>query len=109
MNASIYLALAAGGCWAAYILLGARVGRAFPGGAGLAVAMVAGAVAIALAGILDGGAALLDLRILGLAAAVAVLSSAVPYSLELEALRRMPGPGVGVLMCLRDAAPAALD
>ncbi len=99
-------ALTAGGLWAAYILLSARVGAAIPGGGGLALAMVVGALVVAPAGIADAGSALLDPSLLLLVAGVAVLSSVVPYSLELEALRRLP-PGVfGVLMSLEPALAA---
>ena len=99
-------ALLAGACWAAYILLGARVGAAFPGGRGLALAMVAGALLVMPAGILAAGGALLRPELLGLGAAVALLSSVVPYSLELEALRRMPARLFGVLMSLEPAVAA---
>jgi inner membrane transporter RhtA len=99
-------ALLAGGCWAAYILLSARAGAIFPGGRALAIAMVVGAMAVAPVGIADGGAALLRPELLALGAAVALLSSVVPYSLELEALRRLPAGTFGVLMSLEPAAAA---
>jgi inner membrane transporter RhtA len=102
----VILALAAGGFWAAYILLSARVGRAFPGGHGLALAMVVASVPILPIGIADGGSALLDARVLGLGVGVAVLSSVIPYSLELEALRRLRAAVFGVLMSLEPAAAA---
>ena len=102
----VALALLAGGFWAAYILLSARVGRVFPGGSGLALAMVAAAALLLPVGVGDAGADLLVPWILAAGAAVALLSSAIPYSLELEALRRMP-PGVfGVLMSLEPAVAA---
>lgn len=105
-SAGVAFALTAGGCWAAYILLGARVGRAIPGGAGLALAMGVGAVAIAPLGLASGGADLLDPALLAVGAAVALLSSVVPYSLELEALRRLPARTFGVLMSLEPAVAA---
>jgi inner membrane transporter RhtA len=102
----VALALLAGGFWAAYILLSARVGRMFPGGSGLALAMVVAAGLLLPVGVGDAGADLLVPWILAAGAAVALLSSAIPYSLELEALRRMP-PGVfGVLMSLEPAVAA---
>jgi inner membrane transporter RhtA len=102
----VALALLAGGFWAAYILLSARVGRVFPGGSGLALAMVVAAALLFPVGVGDAGADLLVPWILAAGAAVALLSSAIPYSLELEALRRMP-PGVfGVLMSLEPAVAA---
>jgi inner membrane transporter RhtA len=105
-TAGILLSLAAGCCWAAYILLSARVGRAFPGGEGLALAMVVAAVPLAPVGIASAGADLLDPGPLAVGAAVAVLSSALPYRLELEALRRLPERVFGVLMSLEPAVAA---
>ena len=100
------LALLAGAFWAAYILLGVRVGRTFPGGGGLALAMVFGSAMLLPFGIADGGLALADPNVLAVGAAVALLSSAVPYSLELEALRRLPARVFGVLMSLEPAMAA---
>ena len=100
------LALTAGVLWGAYILLGVRVGRAFPGGRGLAVAMAVGAVAMAPAGVADAGPALGDPALWGIGAAVALLSSVLPYSFELEALRVMPIRVFGVLMSLEPGAGA---
>lgn len=100
------LALLAGCLWGAYILLNARLGRAFEGSTGLALAMcVAAATALPL-GIADGGAHLLEARSLALGAAVGILSSAVPYSFEIEALRRIPPATFGVLMSLEPAVAA---
>ena len=102
----VALALFAGCLWAAYILLSARVGRVFPGGSGLALAMVVAAVLLCPVGVADAGADLFVPWILAAGAAVAILSSVIPYSLELEALRRIP-PGVfGVLMSLEPAVAA---
>ena len=100
------LALLAGAFWAWYILVGARVGRAFPGGGGLAIAMLLGSVILLPFGVAQGGADLADPRLLGAGAAVALLSSAIPYSLELEALRRLPARVFGVLMSLEPAMAA---
>ena len=102
----VLLALLAGGFWAAYILLSARVGRAFAGGGGLALAMAVGSVALLPAGVADAGSALLEPESLALGLAVGILSSVVPYSLELEALRRMPARVFGVLMSLEPAVGA---
>jgi inner membrane transporter RhtA len=100
------LALVAGAFWAAYILLSARVGRAFSGGDGLAIAMVIGMVPLLPLGIAGGGADLLEPELLAVGLAVALLSSAIPYSLELEALRRLPPGTFGVLMSLEPAVAA---
>jgi inner membrane transporter RhtA len=102
----VALALLAGGFWAAYILLAARVGRAYPGGQGLALAMGAGTLMLAPIGVADGGGDLLGLGVLATGFGVAMLSSAVPYTLELEALRRMPAGVFGVLMSLEPAMAA---
>jgi inner membrane transporter RhtA len=102
----VALALLAGALWAAYILLSARVGREFEGGDGLALAMVVGAAVLVPVGVADAGDELLVPWILAVAAAVAILSSAIPYTLEMEALRRMPTGVFGVLMSLEPAVAA---
>ena len=104
--AGVGLALLAGAFWAAYILLSARVGRRLPGGAGLALALCVSTVALLPFGIAQGGAELLDPGVLAVGAAVAMLSSAIPYSLELEALRRLSARVFGVLMSLEPAMAA---
>jgi inner membrane transporter RhtA len=102
----VALALIAGAFWAAYILLSARVGQAFPGGGGLALAMMVAVVPLAPIGIAQGGADLLVVWVLAVGFAVAMLSSAIPYTLELEALRRLPAGVFGVLMSLEPALAA---
>ena len=104
----VVLALLAGAFWAAYIVLTARIGRSFEGGAGLALAMSIAAVLLLPAGIAGGGENLLDLSVLAVGFAVAMLSSAIPYSLELEALRRLPQGVFGVLMSLEPAVAATV-
>ncbi len=100
------LALLAGSLWAAYILLSARVGHAFPGGTGLTLALLVGAIALCPLGILDAGTALLDPRLLVAGFGVALLSSVVTYSLEIEALRHLSTRVFGVLMSLEPAIAA---
>jgi inner membrane transporter RhtA len=102
----VALALLAGCFWAAYILLAARVGRAFEGAHGLAIGMCAGALMLLPFGIADAGGDLISGEALAIGLGVAVLSSVIPYSLELEALRRMPAGVFGVLMSLEPAAAA---
>jgi inner membrane transporter RhtA len=104
--AGVAFALAAGGCWASYILLNARVGRAFTGGDGLAIAMAVATVPLIPFGIADAGGDLLHPDLLAAGFAVAMLSSVVPYSLELEALRRIRAHLFGVLMSLEPAVAA---
>jgi inner membrane transporter RhtA len=101
------LALLAGCFWAFYILLSARVGRAAPGGGALALAMAFGTVLLLPAGAAHAGE-LGDLGVLGAGLAIAVLSSAIPYSLELEALRRLARGTFGVMMSLEPAVAAAV-
>jgi inner membrane transporter RhtA len=100
------LALLAGAFWAAYIVLAARIGRAFSGGQGLSIAMVVATVVLLPSGIVAGGSALGDPGLLAAGFAVAMLSSAIPYSLELEALRRLPKGTFGVLMSLEPGVAA---
>ena len=99
-------ALTAGLFWAAYILLAQRVGRVFPGATGLTVALAVAAVVVAPFGLVTAGTRLWHADVIGRGAAVAVLSSAVPYSLELFALRRMRASVFGVLMSLEPAMAA---
>jgi inner membrane transporter RhtA len=101
-------ALIAGGFWAAYIVLSARIGRSFEGGDGLALAMCVGSVLLLPVGVPVAGAELLDPALLAVGLAVAMLSSAIPYSLELEALRRLPQGTFGVLMSLEPAVAATV-
>ena len=105
--AGVGFALAAAACWMAYIYLSKRTGAAFPGGSGLAIAMAVGALIVLPAGVIQADGALTEPDLLGSALVVALLSSVLPYSLELEALRRLPESVFGVLMSL-DPAIAAL-
>ncbi|MCW7986516.1 transporter [Streptomyces platensis subsp. clarensis] len=99
-------ALAAGGLWAAYILLSARTGQRFPQADGLALAMTVAALLSLPLGIVSAGSALLNPVTLGLGAAVALMSSVLPYTLELLALRKLPASGFAVMMSLEPAAAA---
>jgi inner membrane transporter RhtA len=105
-GAGVLYALGAGVLWGVYILLGVRVGRAYPGASGLVLAMAVGACVALPVGIVSAGTALLDPVLLVAGAGVAVLSSAIPWSLELEALRRLPMHVFGVLMSLEPAIGA---
>src|SRR5215208_2454627 len=102
----VFFALTAAACWMAYIHLSQRTGRAFAGGSGLALAMAVGALVVLPAGLIQGGSALLEPDLLGAALVVALASSVLPYSLELEALRRLPAAVFGVLMSLEPAVAA---
>ena len=107
--AGVGFALAAAACWMAYIYLSKRTGAAFAGGSGLALAMAVGALIVLPAGVMSAHppGALAEPDLLGSALVVALASSVLPYSLELEALRRLPEAVFGVLMSL-DPAVAAL-
>jgi inner membrane transporter RhtA len=100
------LALGAGAFWAAYIVLSARTGAAVPGAGGLAVALAIAAALLLPVGIAHAGSQLLGVHALALGAVVAMLSSAIPYSLELEALRHLPARVFGVLLSLEPAVAA---
>ncbi|MBN9202016.1 MAG: EamA family transporter [Microbacterium chocolatum] len=102
----VLFALGAASSWAFYILASARVGRSFPRLDGLAWAMLIGAEIALPFGILDTGSALLRWDRVALGAAVAVLSSTIPYALELIALRRLPAAAFAILMSLAPATAA---
>lgn len=99
----VAFALLAGCLWASYILLSARTGSAFQGGTGLVIALCVGTLILAPFGVADAGYALLDPKLLLAGFGVAMLSSAIPFSLELEALRKIPARVFGVLMSLEPA------
>ncbi|HEV2780963.1 MAG TPA: EamA family transporter [Actinophytocola sp.] len=102
----LLFALAAAVCWAGYILLSAALGRHTTDGGGLAIGMALAAVVVAPVGIVGSGAALLEPWVLAVGLGVALLSSVIPYSLELQALRRIPPKVFGVLMSLEPAVAA---
>jgi inner membrane transporter RhtA len=106
--AGIGFALLAGAFWAGYILLSARVGRTFPGGRGLALAMAVAAVLMVVPGTAAAGGDLIDPGAAAVGAATGILSSVIPYSLELEALRRIAVGTFGVLMSLEPAVAAII-
>lgn len=104
--AGVGFALLAAAGWAAYILLSAATGRRFPGSSGLALASVVGTLLVLPLGVASGGADLLQPEYLLIGAGIGLLSSAIPYSLELEALRRLPARLFGILMSLEPAVAA---
>jgi inner membrane transporter RhtA len=104
--AGVGFALLAGLGWACYILLSAQTGRRWPGLTGLALASMVGAIALAPPAILDAGSRLLNSTVLALGVAVGLLSSVIPYSFELMALRRIPPRVFSILMSLEPAAAA---
>jgi len=104
--AGVGFALMAAASWAAYILLSAGTGRRWTGLSGLALASVVGAVSLAPFALVSGGGRLLEPVVLAIGLLVGLLSSVVPYSLELSALRTMPPKVFGILMSLEPAAAA---
>ncbi|MDT0186175.1 EamA family transporter [Microbacterium sp. ARD31] len=99
-------ALLAGAAWAAYILLSASTGRRWAGFDGLAVASLVAAAGMTLPALLAAGTSLWDGRILLIGALVGLLSSVIPYSCELVALRSLRPAVFGILMSLEPAAAA---
>lgn len=102
----VVLALGAAVCWASYILLSAKLGEKTSGGGGLALGMAFGGLLMMPVGIARAGTALLHPAVLAAGFGVAMLSSVLPYSVELEALRRIPPRVFGVLMSLEPAVAA---
>jgi inner membrane transporter RhtA len=100
------LALTAGAFWAAYILLSARIGNRSDGLGGLAAAMAVSAVLLAPYGLAEGAGQMGSLAVLACGLGVGILSSAFPYALEIEALRRLPNAVFGVMMSLEPAVAA---
>jgi inner membrane transporter RhtA len=102
----VAFALLAGALWASYILLNARLGRTFEGATGLSLAMCVAALVMIPVGVADGGSHLIEPHVLLLGAAIGLLSSAIPYSFENEALRRIDPAVFGVLMSIEPAMGA---
>ena len=106
--AGVLFAGLAGACWAAYIVLSSATGRRFPGSAGLAIAMVVSAVIVTPPALVSGGSAMFRPAVLAAGTAIGLLSSVIPYRLELESLRRMPMRLFGVWMSLEPAVAALI-
>ena len=99
-------ALLAGGFWAGYVLMSAKVGEKIPGTGGLATALAVACIVLLPLGGHDAAAAFGDTRLLAVAAGTALLASVIPYTLELAALRRIPKHVFGVLLSLEPAFAA---
>ncbi|MFR0353301.1 EamA family transporter [Streptomyces sediminimaris] len=104
--AGVAFALGAGAMWAAYIVFSARTGRRFPQADGLALAMAVGALLMLPLGVAESGSKLTDPTTVALGAAVAVMSSVLPYTFELLALRRLPASTFAIMMSLEPALAA---
>jgi inner membrane transporter RhtA len=106
--AGIAFALVAAGCWALYILLSRSTGRRFSGSSGLVIAMVVAAAVVTGPAVRSAGPAFSHPSLLADGLAIGLLSSVVPYRLELEALRRLPARVFGILMSLEPAVAALI-
>lgn len=102
----VAMALLAGASWAGYIVLSGPTGARWSGASAVTMASVFGAVVLAVPAVLADGARLLDARLLAMAAVVGLLSSVLPYSLEMAALQRLRAGVFGILMSLEPAAAA---
>lgn len=104
----VVFALAAGTCWGLYILMGAALGRHTSEGDGLALGMAVAASMTVPFGVASSGTALLRPWVLVVGLGVALLSSVLPYTLDLEALRKIPPRVFGILMSLEPAVAAGI-
>jgi inner membrane transporter RhtA len=102
------IAVACAVFWGAYVPMSARVGALLPGGGGLALAMLFGTVCALPFGLAEGGTALADPWVLAFGFGVAMLSSLVPYTCEMETLRRVSALVFGVLLSLEPAIGAVV-
>lgn len=101
--AGVLLALLAGGFWAAYIILGGRISKIMKGGDAVTIGMLIATIFILPFGIFDGRLANLNPQLIGLGAALALLSSAIPFTLEINALKQLPARTFSILMSLEPA------
>ena len=102
----VVYALMSAAAWASYILLSRSTGRRFSGSSGLVIAMGIAAVLVTPAAVAGAGSALLRPSVLAAGLAIGLLSSVIPYRLELETLRRVPTRVFGVWMSLEPAVAA---
>ena len=107
-GAGVAWAAAAGAAWAGYIIGSKAAGQRLPGASGLVIAMCVAAVAVTAPGVAAGGTAMFRPRFLAVGAGIGLLSSVVPYWLELEALRRIPASLFGVWMSVQPAVAAII-
>ncbi|RCW69299.1 EamA family transporter [Pseudorhodoferax soli] len=100
-------ALLAAVCWATYIVFGKRVGHV-PAGLSVSLGLAVAALVVLPVGVAHAGTALLSLPVLGIGLGVAILSSAVPISLEMLALQRLPKQAFGIMISMEPAVAAVL-
>ena len=106
--AGVAWAVTAGACWACYIIGSKAIGQRLPGASGLVVGMVVAAAAVTAPGLAAAGTRIFRPDFLAIGAAIGILSSVIPYWLELEALRRIPAQLFGVWMSLQPAVAALI-
>ncbi len=104
----IAFGLVAAACWAAYILLSRATGRRFSGSSGLVIAMIVAAALVSWPAIAQAGPALGQPGVIAEGLAVGLLSSVIPYRVELEALRRVPAGVFGIWMSVEPAVAALI-
>ena len=102
----VLLALGAGACWGLYIVAGKKLGARLPGGVAASLGMLVAALVVLPLVLVQSGARLWNPSAWPVALGMAMLSSAVPYSLEMFALKRIPARTFGVLMSLEPAIGA---
>lgn len=100
------IALLTGGCWAAYIVLGGRVSQLLKGGVAVATGMSIATLTVLPFALAGRGLWSFAPRLYAAGVAVAVLSSALPFTLEMNALRALPGRTFSILMSLEPAVAA---
>jgi inner membrane transporter RhtA len=100
------LALLAGGFWAAYIILGGRISKIMDGGAAVSVGMLVATLVVLPFALFSGTLINLSPALLGLGLALALLSSAIPFTLEMNALKHIPARTFSILMSLEPAVAA---
>ncbi|HET6174280.1 MAG TPA: EamA family transporter [Gaiellales bacterium] len=98
--------IAAGGLWALYIVLGRRLAHATRGANGLAPACAVSALVLAVPGVASARGALFDPKVIALCALLGLLGTAIPYAIEMYALRRVPARTFSVLLSMHPAVAA---
>ncbi len=104
----VFWCLVAGVCWGVYIIVGQKVGAAVHGGKAVAIGMTLSTLFTLPIGMVSAGAAMWAPSILPWGIAVAILSSAIPYSFEMLALKHIPAKTFSLMMSLEPAAGALL-
>ncbi len=104
----IVFALIAAACWGAYIVVGQKISLRMDGGKAVALGMVVSSLFTVPLGVFHAGAALWSLPVLAMGAAAAIVSSAIPYSAEMWALKRLPAKTFSLMMSLEPAAGAVM-